>query len=104
MRRAAKVDDNQLEIVKALLACGYSVQSLAAVGMGVPDLLVSGGPTGGNGQNWLLEVKDPTKPKADRQLTPAQKRWHAAWRGHVAVVETVEQALEAVGAKKARVA
>lgn len=91
MRRAAKVDDNQLEIMQALQDRGYSVQSLAAVGLGVPDLAV-----GRAGKIWFLEVKDPSKPKGDRTLTPAQKKWHAWWRGNVAVVETVDEALKAV--------
>lgn len=91
MRRAAAVDGNQLEIMQALQDRGYSVQSLAAVGLGVPDLAV-----GRAGRNWFLEVKDPTKPKGDRQLTPAQKKWHTLWRGQVAVVETVADALKAV--------
>ena len=40
MRQAAKVDDNQAAIVEALRSLGASVESLAAVGKGVPDLLV----------------------------------------------------------------
>lgn len=40
MRRAARTDANQTAIVEALRKCGASVQSLAAVGKGVPDLLV----------------------------------------------------------------
>ena len=52
MRRAAKIDANQTEIVKALRQVGASVQSLASTGKGCPDLLV-----GFRGVNWLLEVK-----------------------------------------------
>ena len=40
MRRAARIDRNQPEIVKALRQVGAHVTSLAAVGDGVPDLLV----------------------------------------------------------------
>ena len=40
MRRAARTDSNHEEIVKALRAVGATVQSLAGVGHGVPDLLV----------------------------------------------------------------
>ncbi len=97
MRRAAKTDGNHLEIMQALQHCGYSVQSLAAVGLGCPDLMV-----GRNGRVWLLEVKDPAQVPSKRKLTKDQKRWHAAWRGHVAVVETVEQALAAVGGGNAQ--
>ena len=92
MRRAAKVDANQTEIVKALRQVGASVQSLAATGKGVPDLLV-----GFRGKNLLLEVKDGGKVKSDRKLTPDQVEWHQGWRGHVAVVESVEQAIKVLG-------
>jgi Holliday junction resolvase len=92
MRRAARVDDNQAEIVAALRKCGCTVQSLAALGNGVPDLLV-----GRAGVNYLLEVKDGSKPKSARELTPDELRWLHAWRGSAAVVETVEEALKEVG-------
>lgn len=94
MRRAAKVDDNQSAIVGALRAVGASVQSLATVGAGTPDLLV-----GYRRQTYLLEVKDGAKCASDRKLTEPQQEWHRIWRGlPVAVVEDVDQALRAVGA------
>ena len=40
MRRAARTDANQAEIVAALRGVGASVQPLHAVGQGCPDLLV----------------------------------------------------------------
>lgn len=88
MRRAAKTDANQQDIVNALRAAGCSVQSLAAVGRGVPDLLV-----GRAGVNLLLEVKDGNQPPSSRKLTDEQVVWHAIWKGSVKVVETAEQAL-----------
>ena len=92
MRRAAKTDANQSAIVQALRAIGASVQSLAAVGDGVPDLLV-----GYRGRTFLLECKDGDKVPSARKLTPDQERWHAAWRGEaVIVVNSVDEALEAV--------
>jgi hypothetical protein len=93
MRRAAKVDGNHRLIATALRAVGATVQSLAALGDGVPDLLVGRG-----GQSWLLEVKDPAQAPSKRRLTPAQLEWRAAWRGvPVVVVETPEEALRASG-------
>ena len=92
MRRAARVDGNQAEIVKALRQIGASVATCHAVGQGFPDICV-----GYNGDTFLLEIKDPTKPKGDQKLTPLQVEWHQSWRGHVAVVKTVQQALEAIG-------
>jgi len=91
LRRAAKVDDNQTEIVAALRKIGATVQPLHAVGQGCPDILV-----GWRGMNTILEIKDGKKPPSARKLTEDQERWHAAWRGQVTVVETVEQAIEAV--------
>lgn len=94
MRRAAKVDDNQGDIVDALRAVGCTVQPLHAVGKGCPDLLI-GSPF--SRANLLLEVKDGSKPPSARKLTRDQVLWHDAWRGQVAVVTSVKEALEAVG-------
>lgn len=91
MRIAAKIDANQNEIVKALRQVGCTVQSLAATGKGCPDLLV-----GFRGVNLLFEVKDGSKPKSARKLTPDQVIWHGGWNGEVYVVESVEQALEII--------
>ncbi len=86
MRRAAKVDGNHELIASCFLAAGFSVQSLAAVGGGCPDLLVAG-PL----NTFVVEVKDPQQGKT--RFTPAQKKWHANWKGRAHLVETVEQAL-----------
>lgn len=88
MRRAAKVDANQTEIVKALRQVGASVQSLASTGKGCPDLLV-----GFRGVNWLLEIKDGQKVKSARKPTDDQVVWHESWRGRVYIVESVDQAI-----------
>jgi hypothetical protein len=93
MRRAAKVDRNQSEIVQALRAVGATVQPLHAVGQGCPDLLV-----GYRGKNWLLEVKDWQASNTDRQLNERQSEWHGGWKGQVAKVETVGAALAVIGA------
>ena len=85
MRRAAKVDANHRTIVAAFRAHGCTVQSLAAVGAGVPDLLVAF-----NGRNHLVEVKDGRRVKSERRLTEAQVAWQRMWRGDVHLVESVE--------------
>lgn len=95
MRRAAKVDANQGEIVDALRAVGAKVQPLHMVGEGVPDLLVRY-----RGDLHLVEVKDGRKPPSDRRLTPAQLAWHLEWAGaDLHVVKSVSEALIAIGAK-----
>jgi hypothetical protein len=93
MRKTARVDANQAVIVDALRAIGASVQSLAMVGRGVPDLLV-----GFRAQTYLLEVKDGEKPPSARRLTPDEAAWHDSWRGQVATVASIEEALHAIGA------
>lgn len=95
-RRAAAVDANQKEIVKALRQAGVTVQVLSAVGQGCPDLLAAR-----CGVNYLLEIKDGAKVLSKQALTPVQVEWHATWAGQVAIVKTVEQALVAVGLLKA---
>lgn len=88
MRRAAKTDRNQSEIVAALRKVGASVQPLHAVGGGVPDLLV-----GIRGRNYLCEIKDGSKPPSARRLTTDQAEWHQNWRGSVHVLTDVDQAV-----------
>lgn len=81
MRRAAKRDINEPEIVKALRQRGATVQPLSA--KGVPDLLV-----GYLGHNLLMEVKQPGK-----KLTADQIEWHDTYRGSAVIVYSVEGAL-----------
>ena len=88
-RLAARIDTNHVAVVAALRKAGATVQSLAGVGKGVPDLLV--------GIRWktaLLEVKDGAKVPSARRLTEDQLKWHAAWQGGtLAVVDGPEAAL-----------
>lgn len=85
MRRAAKIDATQIAIVKALRKAGCQVESLAAVGRGVPDLLVARAM-----KIWLVECKT-----GNAGLTPAQRKWHVLWPVHIC--RSPEEALRAVG-------
>ena len=87
MRTAAKVDANQKEIVAALRKMGVSVQSLANIGKGCPDLLAAKGD-----RSWLIEVKGPKG-----KLTPDQVEFIASWRGVVHIVRTVDDVVNLVG-------
>lgn len=84
--RGARVDSNQGDIVSALRRAGCTVQSLARLGDGCPDLLV-----GAHGRNYLLEVKGATGTR-----TPAQLTWHGNWNGVVCIVRSADEALEIV--------
>ena len=87
MRFAAKVDLNQAEIVDALRKAGVSVQSMAAIGKGCPDLLCAKG-----GKVWTIEVKGPKG-----KLTDDQVEWIGKWNGTVHIARTVDDALAIVG-------
>jgi hypothetical protein len=87
-----RVDANQKEIVRALRAVGATVQSLADVGRGCPDLLV-----GFRATNYLLEVKDGSKPPSARTLTTDEDKWFVKWYGTARVVYSVRDALLAIG-------
>ncbi len=94
MRRAAKIDANQDQVVSALRSAGVLVLSMAALGKGVPDLLCAF-----HGKLVLLEVKDGNKPPSARKLTQDQIEFHKAWAGvPLHVVESPWDALKAVGA------
>lgn len=89
MRRAAKIDANQPEIVAALRSLGATVAITSTVGQGFPDICV-----GYRGRSILMEVKDGSRPPSERKLTPDQKDFHAAWRGEITVVTSATEAID----------
>jgi hypothetical protein len=90
--RAARIDANHAEIVSALRRTGCSVQSLAGVGVGCPDILA-----GRSGVMVLMEIKDGAKPPSARRLTAAQELWRREWQGPAPVLVTsVDDALLAM--------
>jgi Holliday junction resolvase len=84
-----RTDNNQRDIVEALRAIGASVQSLASVGSGCPDLLV-----GYHRNNILLEVKFEKGTWTEPEL-----KWHMNWQGEVRAVRTVDEAIAIVTGK-----
>lgn len=86
--RAAKIDRNQPEVVKALRSVGVTVQHLHQVGAGCPDLLCAV-----NNHVFLVEVKDGAKVPSAQKLTPDQIVWHAEWKAEVHVVNSIDGAL-----------
>lgn len=88
MRRAAKVDQNQDQIVTALRAAGATVQSLAAIGKGCPDILAAF-----RGAMFLMEIK-----RGKAEPNGLQQKWHIQWNAPVHVVYGPDDALRAIGA------
>jgi hypothetical protein len=82
MRRAARTDANQHELVEALkkigAKCFYIKEPV--------DLVV-----GFRGRSLLLEVKRPGKP-----TTKAQEEFFATWPGEAHLVYTIDEAISAV--------
>lgn len=81
MRLRGRLDNNHKEVVAAFRDAGYSVLSLAAMGKGVPDLLVSVGE-----ETYLVEVKDGKS----KTLTPEQIKFHSNWIGRIEIVTCLE--------------
>lgn len=97
-----RVDANQGAIVAALRGSGASVQSLAALGKGVPDLLVGHLKACPHCQhrerfNTLMEIKDGSKSLSRQALTPDEERFDDLWLGQLVIVRSIEEALRAVG-------
>lgn len=86
MRRAAKVDATQGEIVKALRLIGAWVWCLHREGQGCPDLLVWG-----RNRFLLMECKSPGE-----KINKAQAEFIATCPGEIHVVRTPEEAVNAV--------
>lgn len=87
MRRAARTDRNQTEIVRTLRQLGVSVEPI-----GKPvDLLVFF-----RGETSLMEVKSSNPDGGDHQLTKDQVEFIARWPGKVHIVRSVGEAVQAL--------
>jgi hypothetical protein len=86
-----RVDANQKELVRLL-------RKLPGVGVlvwnGDVDIIV-----GYRGRNYLLEVKNPTRPKAHDKKSKIQQDLRRYWPGNYAVVESFEDALEVINGR-----
>lgn len=83
MRRAAKRDISEPEIVNTLEQCGFTVHRVSQEGM--PDLLC-----GFRGKTYLIECKT-----GKGKLTVGQARFIETWRGHpVQVLRDAQEAMD----------
>lgn len=88
MRRAARRDSNEPEVIAALRNAGAFVKAINDEG--AFDLLVWHQNCG----TLLLEVKDGKKPPSARKLTTAEQAFHDSWPGgNLFIVNSVEEAL-----------
>ena len=92
-RRAAKIDANQPDIVKALKKIkGVSVE------VGHDDILI-----GYEGRTYWYEIKDPEKlfkkdgSFKEGEIKPSQTRLASEFLGHYKIVWSIEMILEDMG-------
>lgn len=91
MRRAARVDVNQKEIVAALRRCGASVLVVSSL-PNCFDILV-----GFKGVNYIMEIKDGNKPPSQRKLTQGELKFKESWKGgKYYIVNSVDEALKII--------
>jgi len=92
MRRAARTDNNQHELVEALKKIGAKCYFI-----GKPvDLVV-----GFRGRSVLLEVKRADKRGQPSAVTKAQKDFMETWPGEAHIVYSIDEAISAVVGKVA---
>jgi len=90
MRYSLRKDANQAAIVEGLRAVGATIKVLHVPG----DLLV-----GYQERNYLLEVKRQKTRGRKTMSTPEQLKFQREWRGQYAIVYTLVEALEVIGAR-----
>jgi len=91
MRKRGKVDLNQPEIVDALRKVGATIQSLANIGNGCPDILV-----GHDGVWYVIEIKNGNLAPSKQRLTSDEDKWHQSAQTPVHVVNSVAEALKII--------
>ena len=85
---AKKVDANQASIVKVFRQMGFSVQHLHTMASGCPDLMI-----GKAGINYLVEIKDGSKPPSKSKLNELQEKWFREWNGQAIVIKSIDEAI-----------
>lgn len=93
MRQRARKDDNQTDIVAGLRQIGATVWLTHQLGDGAPDIVV-----GFRGVNYMLELKDGSKPPSEQLLTAEEARFGYLWKGQYAVVHSFAEAVLVIGA------
>jgi len=79
-RRAAKVDDNQKEIVALFRNLGWTVLIISQL-KNCCDIIVSK-----SGRTVAIEIKDGAKPPSARKLSDGEIKFRDAWQGEYSLV------------------
>lgn len=87
MFRAARVDANQPEIVKAFRDLGWSVLIISQLKK-CADIIVSK-----NGQTIVVEIKDGSKPISAQKLTAGELEFKEMWQGEYKVINCIDDVI-----------
>mgnify|MGYP003678233187 CR=1 FL=1 len=79
-RRAARVDDNQSEIVALFRKLGWTVLIISQL-KNCCDIIVSKG-----GRTIAVEIKDGKKQPSERKLSEGEEKFKGNWQGEYKLV------------------
>lgn len=79
-RRAARIDDNQNEIVKLFRKLGWTVLIISQL-KNCCDIMVSK-----NGRTIAVEIKDGEKIPSKRKLSEGEEKFRDSWQGEYKLV------------------
>ena len=88
MRRAARIDDNQNEVVECFRSLGWSVLIVSQLKK-CCDIFVSK-----HGRTIAVEIKDGSKPPSKRKLTEGEQEFKDNWQGEYAIVESIDDVVK----------
>ena len=83
-RRAARADDNQPEVVKALRKTGWYVLIISQL-KNCCDLIISK-----NGRTIAIEIKDGAKPKSAQKLSEGEVKFMEQWQGEYKLITSLD--------------
>lgn len=84
MIRAARVDRNQPEIVKAFRSLGWYVLIVSQL-KNCCDIVVSK-----NGRTICIEIKDGEKPPIAQKLTTGELKFQEEWQGEYMIINCID--------------
>ena len=87
-RRAAKVDKNQPEIVKAFRKLGWYVLIVSQL-KNCCDIIVSK-----SGRTIAIEIKDGTLPPSKQKLTEGEEKFMDEWQGEYMIITSIDDVKE----------
>lgn len=86
-----RTDSNQNEVFKVFRQMGCTVLNLSNLG-GCCDGLVAVSLD----RQFLVEIKDGSKPPSQRKLTPAEAKFHDEWKGELYIINNIYEAIALV--------